>query len=130
MFGFADKWRYLVKLNSRKDSTRHFLEYDSAGNARYYTELKLTFEVQGDSCAQSRTSYQLSLPQADTANALPITSIDDAISTEQGMNCISFQLTLLDKQTPVSDLQTPFKFGFSIAGVAGPVALNNFTFPA
>lgn len=92
--------------------------------------MKLTFEVQGDSCAQSRTSYQLSLSQADNTNTSPITLIDDAISTAQGMNCISFQLTLLDKQTPVSDLPTPFKFGFSIAGVAGPVALNDFTFPA
>lgn len=71
VFGFADKWRYLVKLNSRKDSTRYFLEYDSAGNARYYTEIKLTFEVQGDSCAQARTSYGFKLnqtPSSDEAN--------------------------------------------------------------
>lgn len=129
VFGFADQWRYYVKLNSRKDSTRYFLEYDNDGNARYYTEIKLTFEVQGDSCAQSRTSYQLSLFSGETSTT-SLTSLDDFIYSKEEMNCLSFKLELINKKTPVSDLPTPFKFGFSIAGVAGPVALSPFTFPA
>jgi hypothetical protein len=59
-----------------------------------------------------------------------LTSLDDFIYSKEEMNCLSFKLELINKKTPVSDLPTPFKFGFSIAGVAGPVALSPFTFPA
>ena len=105
VFGFADKWRYLAKLNSRKDSPRHFLEYDSSGNARYYTEMKLTFEVQGDSCAQARTSYGFKLnhtPNSDATN----TWKSDIYSFTENM----FE----DTNITLTDLDTPFHFSFAI----------------
>lgn len=105
VFGFADKWRYLVKLNSRKDSTRYFLEYDKDGNARYYTEIKLTFEVQGDSCAQARTEYGFKLTEVST-----VPSGKNWILATYGFESNMF----LDKNVLSTDLDTPFHFSFAI----------------
>lgn len=105
VFGFADKWRYLVKLNSCKDSTRYFLEYDNEGNARYYTEIKLTFEVQGDSCAQARTSYGFKLNQTPSSDEANTWKSDTYSFTEKMFEDINILPT---------DLDTPFHLSFSI----------------
>ena len=55
IFGFDDKWRYIVKLAKREDSTRYIIGKNSNNKDLYYTELKLTFEVQGDAVAHSVT---------------------------------------------------------------------------
>ena len=53
---------YLVKLASIGDSnTRSIVGYettkDGKAEPRYYTELKLTFDIQGESCAYNREHY-------------------------------------------------------------------------
>ena len=98
-FGFSPHWRYYVKLNSYKDSTRNFLGYDSNGQARYYTEIKLTFEVQGDSCAKACSQYDLKLIEAD--------------DTGSYWRLLKYQIAQTD-YTTASDLETPFQFTFNI----------------
>lgn len=53
IFGFNKKLRYVVKLANILDSTRYFVGYDINGKELFYTELSLTFEVQGDAVAYS-----------------------------------------------------------------------------
>lgn len=77
-FGYDSQYRYVCKLSNIQDSIRYVLGYtnpitnnDSSVNSKlnyskllggnepaYYTELQLTFELQGESCAITNTSYQ------------------------------------------------------------------------
>ena len=57
VFSFAPSWRYNVKLASYGDSPRYPIGRDTDGNIRYYTEIKLTFEVQGEPCLYSTSQY-------------------------------------------------------------------------
>ena len=61
MFGFDNKYRYNVKLSKIGDSTRWIVGHemvDGVSRPMYYTELSLTFEVQGDACAKGINSYE------------------------------------------------------------------------
>lgn len=64
-FSFAPKWYYLAKLSNISDSTRHILGRDSNGEYRYYTEIKLTFEVQGEPCLHNFHNYTLDISSID-----------------------------------------------------------------
>lgn len=64
-FTFAEKWAYRVKLSSISDSTRHIIGNEN-GDPRYYTELKLKFDVQGPACVHARATYMF---DQDTAVA-------------------------------------------------------------
>ena len=56
-FSFADKWYYLVKLTGREESTRYIIGYDGA-EPRYYSEMTLNFEVQGEPCLYSMHEFK------------------------------------------------------------------------
>ena len=101
VFSFEPYWAYNVKLTGRKDTTRYVLGNGEDDKPRYYTEMSLTFEVQGEPCAIRLTPYQWqqdesevngaylfsmpSISQSDTGN------IDSNLST--GFNTsFSFQL--------------------------------------
>jgi hypothetical protein len=56
-FGHDLKYGYLVKLASRADSPRYIIGNEN-GSPRYYTELDLSWEVQGDSCVRSVVPYE------------------------------------------------------------------------
>lgn len=53
IFEFQKEWRYHVKLAKRADSTRYVIGTNADGEDLYYTELSLTFDIQGDSVALS-----------------------------------------------------------------------------
>ena len=60
-FGFEPNYYYLVKLASIGDAVRHIVGIEGSGNEKqymYYTELKLTFEIQGEPCAYRDISYE------------------------------------------------------------------------
>lgn len=57
IFGFEPKFQYNVKLSKIGDSTRWIVGKED-GEPRYYTELNLTFEVQGAQCAKGINSYE------------------------------------------------------------------------
>ena len=59
-FTFAPKWEYQVKLASREESTRYILGYETTENGsepRYYSEMTLNFEVQGEPCLYSAHEF-------------------------------------------------------------------------
>lgn len=74
IFDFEPKYRYNVKLSKMGDSTRWFVGYENitkekynsnnevetyiVSEPRYYTELTLTFELQGAQCAKGVHSYE------------------------------------------------------------------------
>lgn len=59
-FTFNSQWYYLAKLTGREDSTRYILGYEATENGpepRYYSELTLNFEVQGEPCLYSHSEF-------------------------------------------------------------------------
>lgn len=56
-FSFEPYWTYNVKLSGMKDSTRYPIGKDENGKDTYYTEMSLTFEIQGQPCAIRSTPY-------------------------------------------------------------------------
>ena len=56
-FSFEPYWTYNVKLSGMKDSTRYPVGKDENGKDTYYTEMSLTFEIQGQPCAIRSTPY-------------------------------------------------------------------------
>lgn len=95
IFGFDEKWRYIVKLAKREDSTRYIIGKNSNNKDLYYTELKLTFEVQGDAVAHS------------------VTELDYTVSTEDTSKVITFKKNGILSKT---DLETPFLLTFNVSG--------------
>lgn len=60
-FDFEDKYDYLVKLSKIGDSTRYVVGRNENNEPCYYTELNLTFEVQGEACARARYGYEFKI---------------------------------------------------------------------
>lgn len=62
VFDFNKQWGYRTKLANIQDSTRYVVGYelDEEGKSqrRYYTEMDLTFEVQGRPCAIATKAYE------------------------------------------------------------------------
>ena len=56
-FGYEPRYRYNVKLASIGDSTKYIIGKED-DKEFYYTELKLTFEVQGKPCAIATKPYE------------------------------------------------------------------------
>ena len=67
-FDFEDNWYYQVKLASVENGIRYIVgtEIDEHGNKvyMYYTDMKVTFEVQGPNCVYRKEMYEFQ-QQAD-----------------------------------------------------------------
>lgn len=116
IFDFDTKWGYRVKLANREDSTRYCIGYeweDGESKRRYYTEMTLTFEVQGQPCAIATQSYEYK-------------NIENIVNNEQnvGYDCTLNQYSI---QTP-SDLPMPFKATFSFTYTTNNVNTNPISF--
>ena len=57
IFGFNPDYRYNVKLSKLGDSTKWIVGKEG-GEPMYYTEIPLTFEIQGTPCAKGVNSYE------------------------------------------------------------------------
>lgn len=55
-FSFDKDFGYQVKLTGREDSIRTIVGYED-NSPRYYTEMNLKFEVQGEQCARAQRPY-------------------------------------------------------------------------
>ena len=107
MFCFDDKWRYIVKLAKREDSTRYIIGKNSNGKDLYYTELKLTFEIQGDAVAHS------------------VTELDYTVSKGTDTQGTSKVITFEKNGTGIfskSDLETPFLLTFNVSNFTGSLS--------
>ena len=56
-FNHSPKYGYLVKLANISDSPRYVVGYEN-NEPRYYTEIDLTWDLQGDSCVRSNLPYE------------------------------------------------------------------------
>lgn len=91
-FGFNRFYGYMAKLTKIADSTRYIVGREN-GIPMYYTELKLSFELQGAQCAKGLFPYEL-IQKTEEPNSLRInTGISEFI---------------------YSDLSTPIEIGFEI----------------
>lgn len=106
IFGFDDKWRYIVKLAKREDSTRYIIGKNSNNKDLYYTELKLTFEVQGDAVAHSVTELDYT-PSEEK----------ELIDTQDTSKIIKYREITFQKNGTFSksDLETPFLLTFNVS---------------
>ena len=108
-FGFEPNYYYLVKLASIGDSIRHIVGIEGSGNEKqymYYTELKLTFEIQGDPCAYRNIAYEF-LGLADQYNT--------NLQQNDGNRSFKYMFQLKNKQIVpdndfISHLAMPFKY--------------------
>ena len=106
VFGFDQEHYYQVKLANIADSTRNIIgkeTVDGKVEPRYYTELKLTFEIQGSSCA-----YNL-----DEFNIVP--SLEQSGSEHNAITGIIFNIDENDNDANIgSDLPAPIQANFSL----------------
>lgn len=97
VFGHASEWRYFVKATGVPDSPRQIVGYED-NEPRYYTEVKLSFEIQGEVCALSNESYELK----------NTTKISEADNTQ------TYKL-MTPNNFIVSDLSTPMRWNLQLA---------------
>ena len=91
-FGFEPNYGYTAKLSKIADSTRHIIGRDD-NELVYYTEIPLTFDVQGEQCAKGIRPYEW-LPEL---NSYKINTINDFIKSD-----LSFPIECTFSFTPKS----------------------------
>lgn len=103
IFDFNRDYSYQVKLASREDSTRYVVGREN-NEPRYYTEMTLSFDVQGVPCARMNISQNW---------VVKLTNTEVKISPNVGRDDI--------KKTWTSDLEFPFKItmGLNLQQIAG-----------
>ena len=95
-FSFNPNWRYLVKPTQIPNSTRYIVGNERVGDKDepcYYTEVKMTFEIQGITCARHVQGYEYNVITSD-------------------MNQMFFKLK--HELETRSFLETPIDFNFSL----------------
>lgn len=110
-FGFDKNYTYNVKLSKLTDSTRWIVGREN-GEPRYYTELSLSFDIQGDPCAKGANPYEFIW-----------TENDDNMKKEL---CGVFNTTT-NEYIP-SDLATPFELSFDVVPEATPETASEVDF--
>ena len=116
-FGFEPNFRYNVKLSKIGDSTRWVVGKEN-GKPMYYTELNLSFEVQGVQCAKGMHPYEWGNKKLDQSGEVVINSNtgkevwEDNWKIEEDTNKIKSCIIYLNKNVHEfikSDLPTPLE---------------------
>ena len=102
-FGFETKYGYQAKLSKLGDSTRHIVGRSEQGEPVYYTEIPLTFEVQGAQCAIAQNPFEWSTSK----------------SQDEDGNYIYTTKRKLDDAPENSDLSFPIEYSFKLQPVLG-----------
>ena len=106
-FDFASEWFYTAKLAGISDSTRNILGRDLDGNLRYYTEIKLTFEIQGEGCLHHFDMFTIS------TNGVTEQSLGSPDENGSVIKLQKFNFSNTGSMR-VSDLNTPFEFQITL----------------
>jgi len=100
-FDFESNYYYQVKLASIENGIRYIIGHEIIDNKksyRYYTEMKLSFEVQGTPCVYNKQRYEIGLINTEPKD---LTSIKQTYSVNEYTNWNSM-------------LETPFQAFFQI----------------
>lgn len=119
-FGFAPNFRYDVKLSKISDSTRWIVGREN-NEPRYYTELDLSFDIQGPPCAKGVYSYEFVSSNA-TNNKLWNFNVDTNTNQVLGLCSLSKAYDF----TP-SDLSTPVQVHFGLKLYNDNIEANYFS---
>ena len=103
IFGFNPDYRYNVKLSKLGDSTKWIVGKED-GEPMYYTEIPLTFEVQGTPCAKGVNSYEF-------IEWVCINS--DTVKEDEKNNLVTSLSNYSSKELIESDLPTPLDISLS-----------------
>ena len=103
IFGFNPDYRYNVKLSKLGDSTKWIVGKED-GEPMYYTEIPLTFEVQGTPCAKGVNSYEFI--EWDYINS-------DTATEDKKNNLVTSLSNYSSKELIESDLPTPLDISLS-----------------
>lgn len=99
IFAFQPDWRYVVKLSKVEDGIRYVVGKQGSEDL-YYTEMNLSFDIQGDACAYA---------------VLPTVFKDQSYSTTTN----HVRKFTIDSPLEVSDIETPLTLKFSTNGIKG-----------
>lgn len=99
IFAHSKKYRYNVKLSNISDSTKWVVGSEN-GSPRYYTEINLSFEVQGAPVAISTFGYAFNKWEVDSS----------LINSDRLKTTIKTTITDFVK----TDLPTPLEFSFPL----------------
>lgn len=81
-FSYDTHYRYVVKLAGREDSPRQIIGY-SGKEPRYYTEMSLKFEIQGEPVARGQVKYKYDKQEDDNSYNYKVDkTISDYIDTD------------------------------------------------
>ena len=100
-FDFEDKYDYLVKLSKIGDSTRYVVGRNENNEPCYYTELNLTFEVQGEACARARYGYEFKINSSVDNKTKKLTINSDI--TDYIISDLNFPFVLNASIIPIID---------------------------
>lgn len=103
IFGFNPDYRYNVKLSKLGDSTKWIVGKEGS-EPMYYTEIPLTFEVQGAPCAKGVNSYEFINWRYDNWNT---------IEEDQQTNLVTSLNNDSSNEFLESDLPTPLDISLS-----------------
>ena len=103
IFGFNPDYRYNVKLSKLGDSTKWIVGKED-GEPMYYTEIPLTFEVQGTPCAKGVNSYEF---------VKWVCSNSDTAEEDKENNLVTSLSNYSSKELIESDLPTPLDISLS-----------------
>ena len=81
-FGFEPNYYYQVKLASVEDGIRYIIGKEDS-EPIYYTEMKLSFEVQGPACAYHKNRYELISSSGEHATESTVQTISTIYSFKQ-----------------------------------------------
>ena len=120
-FGFSPNYRYDVKLAKRADTTRWIVGKED-GEPRYYTEMQLSFEIQGAPCAKGMNSYEFTGNKNSAQKELNWKFNENLDKTVTG-ECY---LITSNKQFIPSDLETPIQVNFLLNLTSDSIEANYF----
>ena len=108
-FSFNPKYFYQVKLAQIADSDRVFIGYDENRESMYYTELKLTFDIQGETCARGINPIEFTnMIDLDNNELKSIKIQNNSIWAYRDFKFLERANNVFERDWEKPDLLTPF----------------------